>query len=174
MKAILNYSFSILAILAMFSCEKKQDDLSAQTLTGAYRSGSISFGLSDNSGNDLLSENTNGSYKLDDIDWIYYDNEKLKIFNNPLLDNPKNLKIVHENDKNYIWLYLREPTETETETNTYIRYGSADVDTIKAVFEIKKEVSYCAILKVWYNGNLIFEKDKTNEFKTIIKQPKNE
>ena len=35
---------------------------------------------------------------------------------------------------------LREPTETETETNTYIRYGSADVDTIKAVFEIKRKL----------------------------------
>jgi len=174
MKTIFNFSFLILAIVGMFSCEKKQDELSAQTLNGAYRSGSVSFGLSDKNGNDLLSENTNGNYKLDDIDWVYYDNNKLKIFSNPLLDNPKNLKIFHDNDKNYIWLYLREPTEAETETYTYIRYGSTDIDTIKAVFEIKKDVGYCAILNVWYNGALIFEKDKTNEFKTIIKQPKNE
>lgn len=182
-KNFFKISLVLFLALFLFSCEKdsfdcsKDDDKEDDIKFGSVLEDDIGFKLQDSNGNDLLSEKTANYLTYDDIDVVYFEKGKEKIYNKPLSDYPKGYTIVHVGEDNYISLELSLELDKNNESLTYLRINNGELDTIKTLFvhffPTKPYYfmdSSTRLDKVWYNGTLIYDlANYTSDWIVIVK-----
>ena len=149
-------------VLAFCGCDKNHEELEQDDST--YVDATLDFEIRDENGKDLLSGDDGLSY--DDIDVIYYQKGKEKIYDNPLaLEGRKRYVICQDwNEKylqtKYIHLYLFEPLKSSSKVAyTYLRIsGSKKLYTFKVEYD--EDTNYRAKQKV-YLDNVLFWSTQT-------------
>ena len=168
------------------SCSK-ENEMKKQTYFQDNIDASVEFKLFNSEGNNLLSNSTTHHLTDSDIDWVYFEKGKEKVYYNPLMASSKNYSIKNTGIESYISLGLInqdsifETFEINTsnfETTTYLRIGKNNpLDTIKATYKAIKNTNdgsfggggtYVTKQKVWFNKTLIYDKEAELDALPII------
>lgn len=152
----------ILAIMAVYGCDKTEEQNNNYNLDNG-----MEFSVFNNNNQDLLDSTTNNHFNKTEIKLFYIiDGIKNEVYN-PTYDNPRNFKVYkHENE--YRISIGMNYTESSEKPITYIHWNETDTDTIEAEY-IR---TYNAVMKnkVWFNGNLIWDRSlNQEEYYKIIK-----
>ncbi|WP_421920458.1 hypothetical protein [Marinifilum sp.] len=139
-------------LLTMFtSCDKK-DEQNQSTLIDVI----LEFSFEDNNGNDLLNPAFTNSYKHEDLKVYCLDNGDESI-----LANNESLHFI-SNERGVYTLFI--PLSHDT---TYLKLSEDITDTIRSEHEIGSNYNY--IIKVWYNSNLVWNRDAETALVKIVK-----
>lgn len=119
--------------------------------------------ITNSSGENLLSQETIGSYPIDGIKLFYQEDAKVVEVYNPNLDTPRNFKVLKNEGNNefFMLLFVNEGKGlTEETTITYLQLNGGDMDTIRSTItrptNTKSNRSvYCD--QVWYNDVLKYD-----------------
>jgi hypothetical protein len=134
-----------------------------KTKPTAYVNINIDIAYKDKAGNDLLDSSNDVHFSAKDITLYNMEKgEKVKV-NKPRMDYPNNHFIYRDDatNTNHLRIFL----ETET---VLVQLNATITDTIKS--EIKKTKGNTHLVKVWYNGKLVWELGKdVSQVITIIK-----
>ena len=140
------------------ACSKEDKEPEADDST--YINTTLDFEIRNKEKKDLLSGENSLTY--DDIDVVYYQKGKEKVYDNPLaLDGRKGYVILRYwdgkyLDTKYVHLYLNEPSKrSENIAYTYLRIsGRPELYTFKV--EYKTGEDYVEVQKVYLNGVLFW------------------
>ncbi len=165
----MKYLFIILFCITIlsFGCNKENDMSEKQLQYSSNIESFVDFKILDSKSNNLLSDDVSNHLTSSDIDLVYYENGKEKVYFNSLMDASKGYLIFGKDSTTYIRLFLNKP-DTKNESVTYLRIGKNNVlDTFKAKYEVASNEntngSYIGkniiVLKVWCNNTLLYDKD---------------
>jgi hypothetical protein len=126
--------------------------------------------ITDDENRNLLDPATPGHFNADDIR-IYYvrEGERKEAFQ-ANLDNPRFFAIEqYGSDNEYTMKLFPDMEVRNTEvTTTIVKWNSAIEDTVEC--EIFKNDNTISITKVWYNGELAYDQQKTVQGVTVYQE----
>ena len=152
-----------LLFLSFLIIGKMYAQKTTKTKSTAYININIDLVYKDKDGNDLLDSNNTVHFSTKDITVYNIEKgEKVKV-NKPKMDYPNNHFMYRDDatSTNHLRVFL----EAET---VLLQLNATTTDKIKS--EIKKTKGNTHLVKVWYNGKLVWEFGKdTSQVITIIK-----
>lgn len=159
-----SFLFLILPFILIVACEKENHN--AQSVLDV----NIYITVWDIAGHNLLDPGYMGSFKEDSIKLFYLINGVTEEVYNPNQLYPRNFDIFND-----IWpdssIYKIQISPNIDDSSlkpiTYIQWNSYDTDTI--ICEYRREKGLISCTKVWFNGQLKWDDNKTSRTFQIVK-----
>ena len=142
----------LITILLLVGCEKED-----QPVNSVYIENALKLNVINEEGEDLLSSDTPGYFRSQDIKTFYRNEEgNFQALYQSNLDNPKFFKIREEDDKNVFVLFPYMESRN-SENVTLIEWRQVVVDTIETIHSYTANTVYLEEARL--NGELIYVRD---------------
>lgn len=161
MKNLINF---VLLILIVFGVSCSKDEINND---GVHISTGVLITVVDQQGSDLLDTSNTNYLKREDIKIFHMIDGELTEYSEGLLDCPKGFRIYNPNDLgfNEQYVFCLQRTDASYHTGelesllpiTYIQWNESDTDTVQCQYS--KTRSSLVTIKVWFNGNEVWDID---------------